>query len=624
MQIFPSLSSASTSNGYADLSFDSSFLSSPGRGFDDVFGAFMRDSGRQDRDFSSDYSGRDLARDDLSAQRFEPEPVRHAPLHSHPEPRQDHEPIHAGSEDQPRTDDPLPQDLDEQVSREDFAQLREKLDELGVDEETLDRIENLFEESDTVTWGQVLDILREPLQELRDISLTPEQEQDLISLFNKLGFEPDDAVGLVNDLLDKNFDAVWKKVQEMLNSMAEDETLSIKPQEILALMHALGLIRGSESASGSGGGDTGAEAKNGQLPDQTMAALRQALNKAGETNPDMLKLAQSIESQGLTPDNLQKITDAAAKGELKLDAQTLDALRELAKNAGPAAKSLEQMVQQMNQKELTPEELRTLLSTIRDAADNGANAPRFSMAEGLNALKMTNPDGNQNAAGQNNGQGNMNQNSGQNPSAQGWEAFWNKVGVQSDGAATLGKDAGLDPRSMMGQASAANSTEAAASRIISNAPAPHRAVLNQVHSGLLQNLGQGRQQLTLQLHPAELGSLTVNLKVVGNEVQAMLRAENQEARQIVAENLPLLRQSLEAQGLRVTKLEVQTQLQDQNQFTQLWQGSDGQKFQEQAGTTQWGALGRGQFKNGNSGLEAEEEASSLHNTIREGRINLVA
>ena len=140
-------------------------------------------------------------------------------------------------------------------------------------------------------------------------------------------------------------------------------------------------------------------------------------------------------------------------------------------------------------------------------------------------------------------------------------------------------------------------------------------------------MGQGRQQLTLQLNPPELGSLTLNLKVFGKEVHAVLRAENQEARQIIAENLPLLRQSLEAQGLKVSRLDVQTQLQEQNQFTQLWQGMDGRKFQEQGAKTQWGALGRGQARTGASGQGGPSEPDHSipgYHAGREGGINLIA
>ena len=53
----------------------------------------------------------------------------------------------------------------------------------------------------------------------------------------------------------------------------------------------------------------------------------------------------------------------------------------------------------------------------------------------------------------------------------------------------------------------------------------------------------------------------------------MLRAANQETSQILNEQLGQLRTQLEAQGLKVGKLEVQTQLADSQSQSQ-WQGAE--------------------------------------------------
>ncbi|SDB51868.1 Flagellar hook-length control protein FliK [Desulfonatronum thiosulfatophilum] len=619
MQIFPSFSGTSKASGNSVPGGDMPLFNLGSNNFEDVFGAFMRAPHEDNRHHALLPETLPPRENPVSEQRQHPAPP--SSVHSDP----------------PRT----PLHLDKPVNREDFARLRDKLEQLGVDRETLDQIEDLYDQPGTVTWRMVLEVLREPLEDLAKIKISPEQERNLLSLFDKLGFSPEDGLKLTQDILDKKFDSVWNTIQHTLSSLTGNEKISITPAEILSLLQVLGL------KGGAGSKDNG----------NAMSDLAKLLGTDVES---LSKL------DGKTLDIMRRLAEALGKGELKMDPELRAALQNMIKDSHRNNSSLEKIVALATEKELTPEELKKILAQLKDAvttkdqttnnsreqilaevhksmvlgesreqrmqaADNGVNAPRVSMTEATNALKMASQ------AGDGKDSGMMNQNAdhgaardnptAQNKSAQGWESFWNKINVQNTGEAAgiTTKDAGPDPRSILGQTNSANNAEAAAKRIISNAPAPHRSVLNQVYSGLLQNMGQGRQQLTLQLNPADLGSLTVNLKVVGKEIQAVLRAENNEARQIIAENMPLLRQTLESQGLRVTRLEVQTQLQDQNQFTQHWHGSEGQKFQEQGAKTQWAALGRGLLKSNGSGINvSSEEASILLDSSREGGINLVA
>ena len=46
-----------------------------------------------------------------------------------------------------------------------------------------------------------------------------------------------------------------------------------------------------------------------------------------------------------------------------------------------------------------------------------------------------------------------------------------------------------------------------------------------VESGVLNNVGQGRTQLTIRLDPPSLGQLTVSLQVKNDEVQAIIRTD---------------------------------------------------------------------------------------------------
>jgi flagellar hook-length control protein FliK len=99
------------------------------------------------------------------------------------------------------------------------------------------------------------------------------------------------------------------------------------------------------------------------------------------------------------------------------------------------------------------------------------------------------------------------------------------------------------------------------------------AVYQQIENGAFKNLGQGLRQLVIRLDPADLGQVSVILQVRGKEVQAVLRAGSQETSQILNEQLGQLRTQLEAQGLKVGRLEVQTQLADSQSQSQ-WQGAE--------------------------------------------------
>jgi flagellar hook-length control protein FliK len=101
---------------------------------------------------------------------------------------------------------------------------------------------------------------------------------------------------------------------------------------------------------------------------------------------------------------------------------------------------------------------------------------------------------------------------------------------------------------------------------------PSRAVFDQVQSGMLRTLGNGARQLTLQLTPPELGQVQLLLQVHNKELSAVIKTGNHEVSRMVSEQIAHLRETLEQQGFRVTRLEVQTQ--SENQFANTWQGAE--------------------------------------------------
>ena len=82
-------------------------------------------------------------------------------------------------------------------------------------------------------------------------------------------------------------------------------------------------------------------------------------------------------------------------------------------------------------------------------------------------------------------------------------------------------------------------------------------VADQVQNGLFQTLSNGATRLDLQLHPQELGTITVTLTAAKGEISALIRADSAETVEMLHKQAEHIRQNLEDQGIRVDRIEVQ-------------------------------------------------------------------
>ncbi len=72
----------------------------------------------------------------------------------------------------------------------------------------------------------------------------------------------------------------------------------------------------------------------------------------------------------------------------------------------------------------------------------------------------------------------------------------------------------------------------------------------------VEQLANGGGQVRLRLHPAELGSLQISLKVEAGQVSAKLEVENATARDALLNNVQTLKDRLAEQGIKVASFEV--------------------------------------------------------------------
>ncbi|HBE66813.1 MAG TPA: hypothetical protein DDW52_01560, partial [Planctomycetaceae bacterium] len=63
-------------------------------------------------------------------------------------------------------------------------------------------------------------------------------------------------------------------------------------------------------------------------------------------------------------------------------------------------------------------------------------------------------------------------------------------------------------------------------------------------------------EMNLRLHPPQLGSLAVRVRLDGNTMSAELTAQSEAAREIISENLPILRRRLADQGIEISRFQV--------------------------------------------------------------------
>jgi flagellar hook-length control protein FliK len=107
----------------------------------------------------------------------------------------------------------------------------------------------------------------------------------------------------------------------------------------------------------------------------------------------------------------------------------------------------------------------------------------------------------------------------------------------------------------------ASAKQAALNRLTSSAPAIKQSVVQhafipQAAKGLAMALKQGEGTVTINLKPAHLGSLRVEITMQGSDVTAKLEASSETARQLLIDAQPSLRAALEARGLSVERIDI--------------------------------------------------------------------
>lgn len=477
------------------------------------------------------------------------------------------------------------------MTRDDLDAMRTGLKRYGLSDSDLSQIENRVTSKEGLTWGEFVRTLSAKMRKSgKTTELSTVETQGLQTFFQKLGYSPTEAQGLIKDLSAGRTTKIMEAVQSRLNSLT-DSGVTFNATEISAFM---GAMKRALQGSGSKSAVTGLQsALSGKLsPELTKAiaqfstsgatpqALRQLLSqfqnemaqaKQGQAEQDqsLVKLVGDTLEKAAQRENLWKQADHEAKNQeavlrdghgvnkqVKESAEALRALREHAQGktegswsdggqhktgTGKDGADFSSLKDEAFKKEAESRQAMT------KTAKNEAGA--LKMTEQTETKAKTKQGGDEDAA---------------------WKEFFGKL--KTDQSTSLNAQSTQKNNSFVvfdAARQVQTSPTATASENVSL-----RQMLNQVQNGILSNLGQGRTQLTLQLKPENLGNLSVLLQVKNKEVSAVIRADNAESGKLLAAHLDQIKQALQDQGLKVAKLEVQTGLAGSSQ-DQSWFGQDG-------------------------------------------------
>ncbi|HCR14187.1 MAG TPA: flagellar hook-length control protein FliK [Solidesulfovibrio sp.] len=507
------------------------------------------------------------------------------------------------------------------MTREDLAALRDDLKGQGFSDDELAAMETKVDSESGMTWGEMMQAVEKKIAKTDQPAkkeISNDDTVQMLGLFGKLGFTAEQSQKMVDALAAGDTRSVLAAIDAKVADHGADASVSLGSSEMQALGRAMNLsdeaqsrlaalFDNSSASSGlSGQGLTSAfslvkKELLAQLHEenQAMAAFRQSaakvmdqawLRESGKLNADLHdddvarkaaqavamggeKSAQKSETPTAAPRGVDVLADAPKQGEgvaTKTAASSgSSATTDLHGRAGAVAA-----------------EQAGLAGHAENAAPAGQTVETGHARQGAGdktAAQATQLASEHNASGQNAGQNG--QNGQQGGAAGGFSHQTGQEGAWAELAGKIRMDKGAG--TVAGAAANGGNGQTAATMAAMDAVNGQAAgkaagkpfdaamaarVARQVETGILRNVGQDAKQLTLELTPENLGKLSVTLTVKDKEVRAVIAAGNADTAAMLNEQAAKIKQTLEDQGFKVTKLEVQTGIAKDNQ--NAWQSPE--------------------------------------------------
>ncbi len=301
----------------------------------------------------------------------------------------------------------------------------------------------------------------------------------------------------------------------------------------------------------------------------TNTILGETLKEGQETQDGEIKIATQSEAIGKGATAVKKDGNTAETSNKATATQDLPAER-IASSVASAKASAQASAQQGAQAAAQTATQTATQTAVQTAAQTGTQTDAQSVKNTVNQINTqaaAQQASTLDSMGQKHSDSSFSKNeSDQDKKKSSWSELLNKVDTQS---ATVSGRSNI-PAYAAAQAALAGQDVATNLQDVSPVATIDRQVAQQVEQGMLSTLKGGGSRLDLQLNPQELGAITVTLSVRNGEVSAIIRSEKSETTDMINRQVDAIRTNLEQQGLKVDKVEVrQESQQDQNSAT--WQ-----------------------------------------------------
>lgn len=427
--------------------------------------------------------------------------------------------LKAANEEEIKEEKAYGRDRDKRMTQEDLDEVRDDLEGYGFSEEEIAEIEEEINSEEGMTWGQFVSTVAQKMADLRKITLSDEQKENLSSFFAKLGFTSKESDKLIKQLENGNQKEVMAAIAKKLDALPEGQQLLFTKDEVEAFSAAMNFSKEFTSQLKE------QFAKN-MLPKELKEAFTQIRQELADMDEKDQELVRAVGRQFLKAMG-KEVKESTAARDVK------------------EAVDLKPRVAEENATGETPEEVK---EDFKEAVDN-----RKDSLPGNTARKSDHKVVPQQAESHTNDQA-------ETDGDDHWNNFFNKLRAgdpknPGEGQPFQAKTETIESMLKTGLSEASSKTD---TRTWEKVSAPK--VMRQVENAFIKTLQNGSKQLTLQLTPENLGKLSVMLQVQGKDVKATIRAENHDAARLIADNIDTIKNSLESQGLKVDKLEVQTGL----------------------------------------------------------------
>jgi flagellar hook-length control protein FliK len=389
----------------------------------------------------------------------------------------------------------------------------------------------------------------------------------------------------------------WQKEKGKLNSDAHSDDVARKAAQVIAMSNEKGETASDVPTASKAGLDALAD-----VPKSGQSSLNQTASKAvdsqpakttGETSPATGNQnavapeltgragvvavevagqteADAVEATGRTGTVAAEVNGQAGKVAAEVNGQAGKVAAEVNGQAGKVAAETTNQAAAAASGQASASTQRTEAGSTQKSAEFELPRPGGDKSAVV-AAQAANREANTFTGTSSGGQQQGSQSGGafeQSGQEGGWRDFWDKVRTDKTVTTATTTPAATQTTAAM------DTVKATTTNLMGKTYNPEVAAraARQLESGLLKNLSQDTKQLTLTLNPDELGKLSVTLTVKDKEVRAMITADNADTATMLQEQASQIKKTLEDQGFKVTKLDVQTGVSQDNQTT--WQSPE--------------------------------------------------